>query len=38
MRSYWKNIKLFGLGLKIFLENVELNVLLVFNDRYKKTK
>ena len=35
MRSYWKNIKLFRLRLKI-LKIVELNALPVYDDRYKK--
>ena len=37
MRSYWKNIKLFGLKLRI-LNNIKLNALPVYDDRYIKTK
>ena len=36
MRSYQKSIKLFGLRLKI--QNIELNALPVQDDRYIKTK
>ena len=37
MRSYCKNIKLFGLRLKT-LKKVKLNPLSVYDDRYIKTK
>ena len=37
IRSYKKNIKLFGLRLKI-VKNIELNVLPVYDDRRIKTK
>ena len=37
IRSYKKNIKLFGLRLKI-VKNIELNVLPVYDDRCIKTK
>ena len=35
MKSYYKNIKLFGLKLKT--KNIELNALTVYDDRYMRT-
>ena len=37
IKDYWKNIKPFGLILKI-LKNIELNSLPVYDDRFIKTK
>ena len=36
MISHWKNIKPFGLRLKT--QNIELNALAVYDERYMKTK
>ena len=38
IRSYQKNIKIFGLRKNLNLKNIELNALTVYDDRYIKTK